>query len=87
MKPYKPVAPYILSVKWSADDPGAVLVPSADTLTVVMTIPANDAAKTINLTATAIDPNGAVQSTVFSVPVLPEPSTFALSIVQTAYTQ
>src|SRR5215469_4419862 len=43
---------------WSADDTNASLAPSADTLSVVVSVPATDTATSITVTAETVAPDG-----------------------------
>ena len=88
-------AGYTFVVVWTSNDPLVTLTPSVvlgpngepiGTI-VVMLVPGNDAPKTITLTATGTMPDGSKAVTNFSVPALPEPITYAISVIQTAYTQ
>lgn len=70
---------------WSADDTNAQLAPSADTLSVVVTVPATDTATSITVTAETVAPDGnKVQGSV-TVPIIPNVAhTFTVSVTQTA---
>ncbi len=70
---------------WSADDTNAQLAPSADTLSVVVTVPATDTATSTTVTAETIAPDGnKVQGSV-TVPIIPGVShTFTVTVTQTA---
>ncbi len=70
---------------WSADDTNAQLAPSADTLSVVVTVPATDTATSITVTAETVAPDGnKVQGSV-TVPIIPGVAhTFTVTVTQTA---
>lgn len=70
---------------WTADDPNAVLAPSADSLSVVVSIPATDGATSITVTASTVDPNGQPVSGSVTVPIIPGVQhTFTVAVTQTA---
>jgi hypothetical protein len=68
---------------WSADDSNAQLAPSADTLSVVVSVPADDAATSITVTASTTAPDGSTVSGSVTVPVIPNvPHTFTVVVTQ-----
>ena len=56
---------------WTSDDANAQLAPSADTLSVVVTVPADDAATSITVTASTTAPDGSTVSGSVTVPIIP----------------
>ena len=68
---------------WSADDTAATLAPSADTLSVVVTVPADDAATSITVTASTTAPDGSTVSGSVTVPIIPGVShVFTVAVTQ-----
>lgn len=70
---------------WSADDTNATLAPSADTLSVVVTVPATDTATSITVTAETVAPDGNKAQGSVTVPIIPGVAhTFTVTVTQTA---
>ena len=68
---------------WTADDTAATIVPSADSLSAVVTVPATDTATSITITATTTDPNGASVSGSVTVSIVPGVThTFTVMVTQ-----
>ncbi len=70
---------------WTADDTNATLAPSADSLSVVVTVPATDTATSITVTASTTAPDGSTVSGSVTVPITPGVThTFTVLVSQTA---
>lgn len=70
---------------WSTSDASATLAPSADTTSVVVTVPATDTATSITVTAETVAPDGNKVPGSVTVPVIPNVThTFTVKVTQTA---
>jgi hypothetical protein len=69
---------------WSASDPAVSLVVSADTLSVVISVPAGDQGTSVSIAAAATAPNGKVVTGTLSVALTPIPQVFTVTVSQTA---
>lgn len=68
---------------WSADDTNASLAPSADSTSVVVSVPATDASTSITVTASTVAPDGSTVQGSVTVPIIPGVAhTFTVSVTQ-----
>lgn len=79
---YTGAAPTIV---WTSNDSKAVLTPSADTLTVKVTLPTTgDSTTSLVLTATFTTPDGTVLAPTITIPCSAAPVAFTATINQTS---
>lgn len=71
------------SFTWTTNVADAVVTPSADTLSVTISVPAGETATSITVTATTTDPTGKSVSGFLTVP-LNAPQVFTVVVSQTA---
>jgi hypothetical protein len=69
---------------WTASDSTVSIVPSSDTTSAVVNIPAGDPGTSVTVTASTVGPDGNTYSGSVTVPLTPVPQQFTVTVTQTA---